>query len=389
MVGAVTLTALTEGAAAPLIAVAAVKLTKDTANIIEGAQDIYKANRGDLSRSFNFIRDTIFFGNEEAYQFASAVTDITFDIVAGKALKGNITNFAKTNKLAGLLSKAGTMCNKSKFSNFAANIGGDMFTGAIDDFIQTGKINPKNMAASALTGTLKGIGMNKLQLGKGAMKSNLGRKAVNTGIGTGVGMDVDKAASSLRGEEYDPRASFVQNAIQSAAGQAFGEPIDAASGSFLMTAHEFILHVQLPDGYCAAYEMREDGNGNTVYREVNGRYILSRDGTADLWNVRDLPWFVTYCYDGEGLLAAVEDQNGNSLELEYDGGVPVRLTTPLGYTVSFTFREGHLTRMEDGAGRTVEYRYDKGLLTEVVHMDGGISRYAYTADEYLETSTDQ
>lgn len=169
VVGAVTLTALTGGTAAPLIAVAAVKLIKDTANIIEGAQDIYKANRGDLSRSFNFIRDTIFFGNEEAYQFASAVTDITFDIVAGKALKGNITNFAKTNKLAGLLSKAGTMCNKSKFSNFAANIGGDMLTGAIDDFIQMGKINPKNMGASALTGTLKGIGMNKLQLGKGKM----------------------------------------------------------------------------------------------------------------------------------------------------------------------------------------------------------------------------
>ena len=67
----------------------------------------------------------------------------------------------------------------------------------------------------------------------------------------------------------------------------------------------------------------------------------------------------------------------------------MRLITPLGYTVAFTFREGHLTRMEDGAGHIVEYRYDKGLLTEVVHMDGGISRYAYTSEGYLETSTDQ
>lgn len=435
VVGAVVLTAATGGLAAPLVAVAVVKTAKDTANIVEGAQDIYKANRGDMSRSFNFIRDTIFGGNEQAYQFASAATDITFDIVAGKALKGNIAKFGKTNKLAGLLSKAGTMCNKSKLSNFAANIGGDLLSGAINDYIQTGKINPKNLLASVATGTLKGFGMNSLQFGKGAFQSEFGRKALNTGIGTAFGMGVDKAASGMRGEEYNAGASFVQNLIQAGLGQAFGEPIDAASGSFLMTVHEFILpgvlvpiyltrkycsgngksgwlgkgwhfsyegrlcrdeekgilHVQLPDGYCAAYEAVEAGNGGTLYRDVvgSGRYLLSRDDMANLWNVTDTHQFTTYCYDGEGQLVSVVDKNGGSLWMEYDGGVPVRLTTPLGFAVTFTFREGRLARMEDSAGRAVEYRYEKNLLTEVVHMDGGVSRYAYTAEGYMETSTDQ
>ncbi len=152
-----------------------------------------------------------------------------------------------------------------------------------------------------------------------------------------------------------------------------------------------ILHVQLPDGYCAAYEAVETGNGGITYHDVigNGRYLLTRDDMADLWNVTDTHQFTTYCYDGEGQFVSAVDKNGNSLEMEYDGGVPARLTTPLGFAVTFTFREGRLARMEDSAGRAVEYRYEKNFLTEVVHMDGGVSRYAYTAEGYMETSTDQ
>lgn len=85
--------------------------------------------------------------------------------------------------------------------------------GVISDYIQTGKVNSKNLLASVVTGTLKGFGMNSLQFGKGVFKSDLGRKALNTGIGTMFGMGVDKAASSIRGEEYNAGASFVHNLI--------------------------------------------------------------------------------------------------------------------------------------------------------------------------------
>lgn len=435
VVGTGVLTVMTGGATTPLFLAAAGKTLKDTANIVEGAQDIYKANRGDMSRSFNFIRDTVFQGNEEAYQFASSAMDITFDVVSGKALKGNIMKYGQCNKYASMLSKVGNMCNKSKGVNFAVNISGDVFLGAANDYLQTGTVSPKNLVANVATGTLKGFGMNALQFGNGAFKSELGREAINTGIGTVFGMSVDKAASDLRGEEYNAGASFVQNLIQAGLGQRLGDPFDAASGAYITTEHEFILpdvlapiyltrkycsidgksgwlgkgwhfsyegrlcrdeekgilHVQLPDGYCAAYEAQEAGNGGILYRDVvgNGRYLLSRDDMADLWNVTDTHQFKTYCYDGAGLLVSAVDKNGNSLFLEYRDGVPVRLTTPLGYEVAFTFREGRLMRMEDSAGRAVEYRYEKNLLTEVVHMDGGTSRYAYTAEGYLETTTDQ
>lgn len=158
-----------------------------------------------------------------------------------KGIKGNIAKFGKTNKLAGLLGKAGQLCDKSKLANFGVNIGGDMLFSAISDFKETGSINPMNMLSSILTGTLKGFGMNSLQFGKGAFQSDFLRKLANTAIGTGLGMGVDYGASKLRGDDYNPGKSFLQNLLQAGLGQLFGEPIDAVSGAFIMTVHEFIL----------------------------------------------------------------------------------------------------------------------------------------------------
>ena len=433
--GALVLTAATGGVGAPLVAVAVAKLAKDSADLMEGISDVKKANQGDLSKSFNFLRDTVFGGNEAAYGFASGAIDIVFDIVAGNALKGNISKFKDVNKLAGMLGKVGALCDKSKLANFGVNIFGDMLAGGISDFVSTGSVHPGTLLSSALTGTIKGFGMNSLQFGKGAFGSELGRKLANTGIGTAFGMAVDRAASGMKGEEYNWKGSLVQNLIQAGLGQAFGEPIDAASGAFLMTAHEFILpdvmdpiyltrqynstdgktgwlgkgwrfsfegrlcldkeksilHVQLPDGYCGAYELVEADHGSIQYRDVigSGRYLLSHDDMADLWNVTDTHQFKTYCYNGEGLLVSVVDKNGGCLEIAYDGEFPGRLTTPLGYTIDFTFRDGRLAELKDAMGRTMSYRYENGLLTEVVHMDGGVSHYAYTSEGYLEAPTDQ
>lgn len=57
------------------------------------------------------------------------MTDITFDIVAGKAIKGGLSNYKGANKIIKLINKTGSLCDKSKLSNFAVNIGGDMLTG--------------------------------------------------------------------------------------------------------------------------------------------------------------------------------------------------------------------------------------------------------------------
>ena len=51
------------------------------------------------------------------------------------------------------------------------------------------------------------------------------------------------------------------------------------------------LHVQLPDGYCAAYARTKDGDGRISYLDTagSGRYCLSHDSVDGFWAVTD-PW---------------------------------------------------------------------------------------------------
>lgn len=65
------------------------------------------------------------------------------------------------------------------------------------------------------------------------------------------------------------------------------------------------------------------------------------------------------------------------------------MTTSFGRVVSFTFDEGKLAQISDDMGRSIGCRYEGDLLTEVVHMDGGVSRYAYSEEGYLVRPTDQ
>ena len=431
------LTAFTQGATLPLLAVSLEKAANDLSDTFEGIGDIVKANKGDMSQAYNFRRDFLFRGNQEAYDRCRSITNIFYDIVSSISLAQSYSYLRQAKNLPGFLGKLGALCNRSKLANFSVNIGGDVLVTMYNDFMNTGKLSLESILSGVFSGTLKGFGSSMVQSLPFLrnIDSAFWRKVANTVAGAAVGVGVDWNRCQLRGEEFDLGNSAAYNLVLSGLAQIFGEPIDAASGSFLMTVHEFILpgvlvpvyltrkycsgdkksgwlgkgwhfsyegrlcrdeekgilHVQLPDGYCAAYEASSSGNGGVTYHDVSGsgRYLLSRDDMADLWNVTDTHQFTTYCYDGEGLLVSVVDKNGNSLLMEYDGGVPVRLTTPLGYEVTFTFREGHLARMEDSAGRAVAYRYEKNLLTEVVHMDGGVSRYAYTAEGYLETATNQ
>ncbi len=434
--GVFALTAFTQGATLPLLAVSLEKAANDLSDTFEGIGDIVKANKGDMSQAYNFRRDFLFRGNQEAYDRCRSITNILYDIVSSISLSQSYSYLRQAKNLPGFLGKLGALCNRSKLANFSVNIGGDVLVTMYNDFMNTGKLSLESILSGVFSGTLKGFGSSMVQSLPFLrnIDSAFWRKVANTVAGAAVGVGVDWNRCQLRGEEFDLGNSAAYNLVLSGLAQIFGEPIDAASGSFLMTVHEFILpgvlvpvyltrkycsgdkkngwlgkgwhfsyegrlyrdeekgilHVQLPDGYCAAYEATS-GNGGVTYHDVSGsgRYLLSRDDMADLWNITDTHQFTTYCYDGDGLLVSVVDKNGNSLLMEYDGGVPVRLTTPLGYEVTFTFREGHLARMEDSAGRAVAYHYEKNLLTEVVHMDGGVSRYAYTAEGYMETSTNQ
>ncbi|MDE5907825.1 MAG: RHS repeat protein, partial [Lachnospiraceae bacterium] len=400
------------------------------ADIAEGVSDLNKVKNGDLSQSYNFMRDGVFGGNEGLYEGAKAVNDIVFGLVTGKAVSANLANVQNANKVVKTINSVKSFMDDHKKLNYAISITGDVVTGCIDDYVQNGSIDPMHVAVNVASGTVKGFAMNNLRFNCGSdlFNNNFTRKAVNVTMQTAAMTGVDYVASKVTGEPFDPVSSITQNMIMSGLGESFAEPVDAVTGAYLITAADMLLpdirgsirlersyrstdrrtgwlgmgwrhvyegrllkdgellHVALPEGHTAAFLCTGEGFVDII---GNGRFTLHHDSMTDTWHAVDLHEHKDYLYDAWGHLAAVTDRNGQSLRFSYQGGYPEKMETPLGHTVSFTFDDGKLTQMKDETGRSIGYRYEGDLLTEVIHMDGGVTRYEYSQEGYLVRPTDQ
>lgn len=419
VVGLTALTICTGGATAPLLIAAGVKATFAVADMAEGLDGYSKVNNLDASRPANFLRDTIFGGNEDAYNFASAITDVVFDVVSGKAL----------TKVAKLKNFSKFMCPKSQVANLVSQMGGSVIFGAINEYQVTGRVDVKSMAFNAALGMFKG-GTGNAIMGKAQSlaKSGVMKKVVGAGVQTLYGTAIDVAVdAALPGRKVDVLRSLKENFISSGLGQLFGEPVDAASGAFLITASDFILpdireairlerkynstitqegvmgagwsfsyegrlyqdenkrHAVLPCGYHVIFEWDGEKAANGTYG--CGWFELLKD--HEEWVIRDKKEHRAYRYSSNGLLTSVTDRNGQTMTFSYHGENLEEITTSLGYKIQVTMREGRLIQLIDSLGRTMQYRYENGQLTDVVHMDQGITHYEYDANGYLTKAVDQ
>ena len=124
------------------------------------------------------------------------------------------------------------------------------------------------------------------------------------------------------------------------------------------------VKVHYPDGHTARFRRNPDGSfspvtpGNTDrFQAVPGGYILQQ---------KDL---TRYRFDPEGRLVEVQDPNGNTQTLTYNGA-------------------GQLVRVENSAGRWIELAYTpEGLIREITAPEGVRLQYAYT-DGLLTAFTD-
>ena len=101
-----------------------------------------------------------------------------------------------------------------------------------------------NLGLNALGGTIKGtVGTAFSEWGKRLLKtdSKVVKKVAGTLPGATFGTGVDVGTNLIAGREINLLQTFQQNLIQSGMGQLFGEPIDAASDAFLITATDFML----------------------------------------------------------------------------------------------------------------------------------------------------
>ena len=126
----------------------------------------------------------------------------------------------------------------------AAQIGGTVVFGAVNEYMVNGSVNWKTLLVYTGSGIIKGAAGNyltdKVQAVVGS-DSKIVNKAIGLTVNTTVGTAIDIKTNRILGVEYDPMQVFTQNLITSGVGQLFGEPIDAVSGAFLITATDFIL----------------------------------------------------------------------------------------------------------------------------------------------------
>ena len=159
-VGLAALTVATGGATAPLLIAAGVKSTFAIADIAEGFDGYSKMNALDASQPANFLRDTVFGGNQAAYDIVSMISDIAFDVVSGKAILKGFSSAGKLSKLSSAVKKIGDfwskICSKTKWANFAFQMGGTVLFGAFNDYMATGRVDIGNMCLDTLAGLTKG-----------------------------------------------------------------------------------------------------------------------------------------------------------------------------------------------------------------------------------------
>ena len=88
-------------------------------------------------------------------------------------------------------------------------------------------------------------------------------------------------------------------------------------------------------------------------------------------------------------LLYTSDRYGNTLKITYIDKNIETITTFSNYKLFFTCKDNKVIQIKDELGRTVQYKYDGDYLTEVVHVDQGITRYNYDDNGYISYVTDQ
>jgi len=211
-----------------------------------------------------------------------------------------------------------------------------------------------------------------------------------------------------------------------------GEPVDLASGLFVLQKTDLVVPGRLPlvftrtyrtldtsagpfgPGTSHSYEpfvqplsteallltlpgnsravfARQPGGGfaNTTEPGLRGATLASAPDGSRVLRFKD---GATWAFDADGRLVAQRDRSGNMVTLARDGqGRLTAITDPAGRQLALTY-DGTSLRVRtvaDPLGRTVRYAYDAaGRLTAVTDPAGGVTVYTYDAANRLASITD-
>ncbi|MFL1675787.1 RHS repeat-associated core domain-containing protein [Paenibacillus dendritiformis] len=384
-------TVATGGAALPLIvgAAGAVSAVVGASEIAEGREDFAKAQVGDLSQSYNFMRDTVLGGDEELYNIVK-YGSVTISVLGGgfmlggttllaggvtggtmsagitaifdpyqpldgtfswKAMAGHYLQSFYNGALAGTLSAGvlkGIPCGAGPLTQFGGRYSASFVASSVLDISNSGDVNFRNNAVSSVFGAAFSF------LGG---KSRIGRYSASV---TGD-MAGGSAIQLLQNGTIDKDTFFDQlkKSLVSNIGNLVtkGDPIDVAKGRFYLQATDLVVH-----DIGGALELTRSFNAHNPFVGMLGKGWLS-SLESSLTRVEDRAFLI--CMDGHYESFILQDgewRNERSGALEYRLVEEPRrgryVVKHQRYTYVYDGSTGRLVSFSDGNGNRTTLEYD-------------------------------
>jgi RHS repeat-associated protein len=162
------------------------------------------------------------------------------------------------------------------------------------------------------------------------------------------------------------------NSLDAREDGAFGAGWSSILDMSLRLANDGSVDVRYPDGHGVyfvaegdAYVPGEDGIFDDLTYDGSGFKLIT-------------PNQITYQFDAEGALTAIQDRHGNTIAMERDGdGHVTRIMDSGDREYSLTYDGDHVASISDPSGRTISYQYSNDDLIGVTDGRGGIHRFEY------------
>ena len=205
-----------------------VAVTCGTGMVTEGVSDYQKAvETGDFSKSFNFVRDTVFQGNQALYDVFTYGSVLACGIVVG-----TVTGGASMEAFKSVLVRGG------------AEVGIDTAFSLVGDYCDDGSINngwDNYFKSMCMTGGVSGMSMGVMNQFKKLEKAEKLSCATLEKIRLGVDVSLDGLVSFAETGEADLGKILIQNYFANKF--SLSDPIDGATGSLYIPA----IDMSLPD----------------------------------------------------------------------------------------------------------------------------------------------
>lgn len=254
--------------------------------------------------------------------------------------------------------------------------------------VSAGGVEPKSLSYNFTVPATK-VSSEALKYYEGA-KYSIGAYNILTGQSTAIVDPVDAATGNfilnntdIMVNGYNPFSFYrFYNSVDNWEG-SLGKNWHTNYETTLTRLSDEMLSIRFDDGHIEEFTKDSD----SFYQPMPGKYgvVVFTDGQGYQLTQKDK---TKYTFDLSGFLTSIQDISGNTTTLIYDSGKLVKVQNECG-SLHFQYNTNNLlSKITDDAGRTVEYGYNSGNLTSFKDVDGNTSTFVYDEQNRLTVVID-